>query len=76
MSERGTCESCKWWEYPGSYNVPVGECRLKPPVVCVATQWWPTWFPYTKPRLWTANFPIVKADHWCGEHQPREREDG
>lgn len=62
MSERATCETCRWWDgAPGAY-LPK-PCLRYPPAPAFPQ------LPYAP--LWPHTF---KSDR-CGEHQPREARD-
>jgi hypothetical protein len=56
MSERATCETCRWWDCgdSGGYSTPrtYGTCHIR--------------------SVPSDEFPERHETHWCGEHQPRE----
>ncbi len=51
MSDKRTCENCRWWldEKDGA-----GQCRRHTPTVDVIGPKYPTW-------------PVTDYNHWCGE---------
>lgn len=67
MSERATCESCRWWDAPWNLNRS-GNCHRLPPTGQTEFE-----INGRRPR---GIFPTAHPDDWCGEHQPRETGDG
>ena len=73
----GTCSDCRWWnELATNEKRATGACRINPPVAVVAVKWVPKWFGSVTKMRWHAEWPVTDEDDWCGEHQPKEPNDG
>lgn len=66
MSERETCETCRWWDRESNRQSTDGLCRKYAPRATVLesdeVEEYPVW-------------PKTDIRDWCGEHQPREVKD-
>ena len=59
MSERPTCETCRFWDG--------GECHRWPPTIHPELRWGDD---YQNEGYW----PHISKNDWCGEHEPRPEE--
>lgn len=62
MSERATCETCRWWQDCRPNLHIDGMCRRHAPQPSNGNMG------QYNSGLWPATMP----NDWCGEHQPRE----
>ena len=61
MSDRPTCETCRWWDDLSWWEEYHGYCRVLPPS-CVKN--------HADEDL--GPWPVTRASDWCGEHAPVE----
>ena len=58
MSEKETCESCKFWETNDNPDHYLGSCKVSAPAAGVKQQ---------------SRWATTQKDEWCGEHQKRKK---
>ena len=64
MTDRPTCETCRWWDRSDrSLPPPLGMCRIRSPQSPRSE------FVHDGLR-YSSGFPFVTPTDWCGEHQP------
>lgn len=62
------CATCKWWTTPETPG-PRRTCKRFPPSASVP--------PWGRDNNFTVtHWPETFSYHWCGEHAPREANDG
>jgi hypothetical protein len=72
MSDRPTCETCRWWDWIGRHVGPTivstgepvtrGYCRRHAPIV---SDW----------EDGDVHWPATHPTDWCGEHAPKGGDD-